>query len=122
MKSPYTMIVMFVAFSFLASCQTTSNGSPGSSSGLSKTIKYSNLGKNTERLFGGGLSLRTAQMHFRSGYINSSSGFAAHVGFYPGCRFHPYTAEFSGAPILILTGSMDDNGDGKACPPPGPRL
>ena len=46
-------------------------------------------------------------------------GFAAHVGFYPACRWleqHFDASGVTGAPILILAGGLDSWGDGETCP------
>lgn len=52
-------------------------------------------------------------------------GFAAHVAFYPACRWlGPYfdAGAVTGAPILILAGELDAWGDGEACPELAARL
>lgn len=71
---------------------------------------------------GGHLSLRLANENPRRGWLDEGEvGFAAHVGFYPGCKWlngrFSVLAKPTGAPILILTGELDSYGDGKSCGP-----
>jgi dienelactone hydrolase len=52
-------------------------------------------------------------------------GFAAHVGFYPACRWLGEYFDASGAtgaPILIFAGELDAWGDGETCPELAARL
>ena len=67
---------------------------------------------------GGHLSLRLANDIPGRGWLDQGeSGFAAHVAFYPSCRWVRGHFKPTGAPILILTGELDSYGDGKACGP-----
>ena len=69
---------------------------------------------------GGGITVRTALEDNRKAWMGSEKGFAAHVAFYPGCRFIIPKAEHAsgvtGAPMIIFYGTDDAYGDGKAAP------
>lgn len=50
-------------------------------------------------------------------------GFAAHVGFYPGCgRLGWLLRQKRTTPVLILTGDKDGYGNGRDCPPLAARI
>lgn len=77
-----------------------------------------------------GFSLGGSQAVATSGYglvqLNmgpAEKGFAAHVGFYPGCgRLGWLMRQKPTSPVLILTGENDDYGNGRDCPPLVARL
>ena len=69
---------------------------------------------------GGHLSVSVAAKSLLTLWLGPDQpGFAAHVGFYPGCKWlydrFAFT-EPTGAPILILAGDKDSYGDGENCP------
>lgn len=69
---------------------------------------------------GGHLSVSVASRKVVTQWLGpGKTGFAAHVGFYPVCRWLKKNFDSSGptgAPILILTGEKDSWGDGESCP------
>jgi dienelactone hydrolase len=69
---------------------------------------------------GGHLSVSVASKNVVERWLGpGQSGFAAHVGFYPVCKWLEKYFDASGvagAPILILAGELDSWGDGEACP------
>lgn len=80
--------------------------------------------------WGGNMALRMSSAKVRGAFSNDLKdlGFAAHVAFYPVCWFHnslltstdPATqdtyAAFTGAPVWIAIGELDDYGDPQDCP------
>lgn len=70
---------------------------------------------------GGHLAISAASQTLVTRWLGDDrAGFAAHVGFYPVCRYlrnHFGTGGPTGAPMLILTGAKDSWGDGQSCPP-----
>jgi dienelactone hydrolase len=68
---------------------------------------------------GGHLSVAVASRSVTARWLGpDQNGFAAHVGFYPVCKWlNQYfkASEPTGAPILILSGEKDSWGDGKTC-------
>lgn len=68
---------------------------------------------------GGSLAVATSgQGVVRSNMGPGRRGFAAHVGFYPGCgRLGWLLRQKPTTPVLILTGDKDDYGNGHDCPP-----
>lgn len=78
---------------------------------------------------GGAVSMQAAMQYERSKWLRpEEKGFAAHVGYYPSCRWRMKMFDknasadlaankvFAGGPIMILAGSKDSYGDGKNCP------
>lgn len=69
---------------------------------------------------GGGITVRTALEDNRKAWMGDEKGFAAHVAFYPGCKFIIPKVEHgsgvTGAPVIVLYGTEDSYGDGKAAP------
>ena len=69
---------------------------------------------------GGHQSVRAASRSVAARWLDPGEpGFAAHVGFYPSCRFlESFFAQEApaGARILILAGEVDSYGDGSSCP------
>jgi dienelactone hydrolase len=70
---------------------------------------------------GGHLAISAASRQFVERWMGDvQQGFAAHVGFYPVCRWlrSRFNADgCTGAPMLILTAGKDSWGDGETCPP-----
>ena len=70
---------------------------------------------------GGHLAISAASQTLVTRWLgDDQAGFAAHVGFYPVCRYlrnHFGTGGPTGAPMLILTAAEDSWGDGQSCPP-----
>lgn len=73
--------------------------------------------------FGGALSREVFHRNFRAYQMRGKDGFAAHVAFYPQCRFsmgiyQNMSAEqsFAGGKMLVITGENDSYGDGMHCP------
>lgn len=68
---------------------------------------------------GGHLSVAVASRSVTARWLGpDQNGFAAHVGFYPVCKWlNQYfeASEPTGAPILILSGEKGSWGDGKTC-------
>ena len=68
---------------------------------------------------GGHLSVAVASRSVAARWLGpDQTGFAAHVGYYPVCKWlNQYfdASEPTGAPILILSGKKDSWGDGEAC-------
>lgn len=70
---------------------------------------------------GGGIALRTAVESNVKQWMGDEKGFAAQVAFYPVCQFFIPTLEsglsaLTGTPMIILYGTRDCYGDGKAVP------
>ncbi len=69
---------------------------------------------------GGGITVRTALEDNRQRWLGAEPGFAAHVAFYPVCRYFIPKVEHSsgvtGAPMIIFYGTEDAYGEGKAVP------
>jgi dienelactone hydrolase len=69
---------------------------------------------------GGAITMRTAMEDNRKMWLGSEKGFAAHVAFYPVCKYLNAKIEQSsgmtGAPVIIFYGTDDAYGDGKAIP------
>jgi dienelactone hydrolase len=67
---------------------------------------------------GGAITLRSSLEDARKQWMGDGKGFAVHVGFYPVCKVFIPVAEKSsgltGAPMIVLFGSKDSYGDGKA--------
>lgn len=73
--------------------------------------------------FGGALAREVFHRNFRAYQMRGKDGFAAHVAFYPQCRFsmgiyQNISAEqsFAGGKMLVITGENDSYGDGAHCP------
>jgi len=58
--------------------------------------------------FGGFSVFNSAIDEVRKGVISDSLKFSAHVAMYPGCGFRYWSANMTGAPIMILMGALDD--------------
>jgi dienelactone hydrolase len=69
---------------------------------------------------GGGITVRTALEDNRKRWLGAEPGFAAHVAFYPVCRYLLPKVEHgsgvTGAPMIVFYGSADVYGDGTAVP------
>jgi dienelactone hydrolase len=69
---------------------------------------------------GGGVTVRTAIDDNRKQWMGSDKGFVAHVAFYPVSKpimdRIEHSSGLTGAPILILYGTEDSYGEGKAVP------
>lgn len=70
---------------------------------------------------GGGITLRTAVEANRKLWMGDEKGFAAHAAFYPVCKpfikgLEESGGGLTGAPMIILYGTEDSYGEGKAVP------
>lgn len=67
---------------------------------------------------GGHVSLLAADRRFVGPLLGGEPGFAAHVAFYPACRWllERLSADLSAAPLLVLAGDADAYGEGTYCP------
>ena len=69
---------------------------------------------------GGGITVRTALEENRKRWLGAEPGFAAHVAFYPVCRYFiakvAHSSGVTGAPMIVFYGSADAYGEDEAVP------